>query len=453
MATASPAIEARASELFAQVQAAKLDRSQLSEAASAELTPDVERQAATALRRLGKPIAFTFVGSQFYPKSRDEGYSFRVDFRKKPPRVWFFAVDPHGKIDNLLFYPYVAPAAHLTEAQLLSALRRKLNRDAGAGRFSGDVLVAKDGKPIFARAYGLADRERKIPNALETKFRVGSMDKMFTAVAILQLVQSGKVDLNARLIHYLPDYPNKTLASKVTIDDLLTHTGGTGDIFGPAFDAHRLQLRTLDDYVGLYGKRPLEFEPGSRFDYSNYGFILLGVVIQKVSGESYYDYVHSHIFDPAGMTATGFAPEYQTVARRSVGYTRMNGPLQPNTDTLPYRGTSAGGGYSTVADLLRFANALDAGKLLDANHTKLLTTGKVVMPESIPPDLSLYAYGFGDQTMNGTRCFGHSGGAPGMSGDLEICPVPNYVTAVLANVDPPAADDISGYVVSRLPLH
>jgi CubicO group peptidase (beta-lactamase class C family) len=335
-----------------------------------------------------------------------------------------------------------------------------LNRDAGAGRFSGDVLVAKDGKTIFTRAYGLADRARKIPNTLETKFRVGSMDKMFTATAILQLVQSGKVDLNAPLIRYLPNYPNETLASKVTIDDLLTHTGGTGDIFGPAFDEHRLQLRTLDDYVSLYGKRPLKFEPGSRFDYSNYGFILLGVVIQNVSGQSYYDYVRSHIFDPAGMTSTGFAPENEMVASRSVGYTRVNGPLQltngplqPNTDTLPYRGTSAGGGYSTVADLLRFANALDAGRLLDASYTKLLTTGKVVMPESIPPDLSLYAYGFGDQTMNGTRCFGHSGGAPGMSGDLKICPVPNYVTAVLANVDPPAADDISGFVVNRLPLH
>lgn len=160
------------------------------------------------------------------------------------------------------------------------------------------------------------------------------------------------------------------------------------------------------------------------------------------------------------MTATGFVPENETVASRSVGYTRMNGPLQltngplqPNTTTLPYRGTSAGGGYSTVADLLHFANALETGKLLNASYTKLLTTGKVVMPESIPPDLSLYAYGFGDQTMNGTRCFGHSGGAPGMSGDLEICPASDYVIAVLANVDPPAADDVSGFVVSRLPLH
>src|SRR5437667_395438 len=116
------------------------------------------------------------------------------------------------------------------------------------------------------------------------------MNKMFTAVSVLQLAQNGKIKLTAPLGEYLPDYPNKDVASKVTIHHLLTHTGGTGDIFGPQFSAHRLELRTLRDYVKLYGDRDLKFEPGSRWEYSNYGFLLLGEVIEKVTGGSYYAY-------------------------------------------------------------------------------------------------------------------------------------------------------------------
>ena len=231
------------------------------------------------------------------------------------------------------------------------------------------MLIAKDGKPIFSEAYGLADREHKTPNTLKTRFRIGSMNKMFTAVATLQLVQAGKLELNDPLGKYLTDYPNKNVATKVTIHHLLTHTGGTGDIFGPDFDTHRLELRTLQDYVKLYGKRDLKFEPGSQWDYSNYGFVLLGVIIEKVSGQSYYDYVREHIYVPAGMTSTGSEPEDQAVSDRSVGYTKMDssGQWKPNTDSLPYRGTSAGGGYSTVEDLAHFAAALEANKLLNAH--------------------------------------------------------------------------------------
>src|SRR5262249_18452443 len=159
---------------------------------------------------------------------------------------------------------------------------------------------ASNGKTIFSQAYSLADRETKTPNTLNTRFRIGSMNKMFTAVATLQLVQEGKVHLDDPLIKYLPDYPNKDLATKVTIQHLLTHTGGTGDIFGPEFAAHRLEIRTLDDYVKLYGARPLRFDPGSKWEYSNYGFLLLGIVIEKASGQSYYDYVRDHVYKPAG---------------------------------------------------------------------------------------------------------------------------------------------------------
>ena len=337
---------------------------------------------------------------------------------------------------------------HMSESELITDLRKKMDDVAAADRFSGAVLVAKNGKTVFANAYGLADREKKTPNTLKTRFRLGSMNKMFTAVSTLQLVQSGKLDLKAPFGNYLTDYPNKDVASKVTIAQLLSHTGGTGDIFGPEFDKKRLELKMLQDYVKLYGNRAPEFEPGSRWQYSNYGFLLLGVLIEKVSGQSYYDYVHDHIFKPAGMTGTASEPEDQTVADRSLGYTRFGGSsLRPNTDTLPYRGTSAGGGYSTVEDLLRFATALQTNKLLNAQYTEMLTTGKTDTPMG-----GKYAYGFIDSMINGTRCFGHGGGAPGMNGELKICPGPGYVVAVLANMDPPAASRVADFVTNRLPL-
>ena len=339
------------------------------------------------------------------------------------------------------------PLPHLSESELIVAVRKKLDEDAAAGRFAGTALIAKNGRPVLAAAYGLSDREHKTPTKLETRFRIGSMNKMFTATATLQLVQAGKLALNEPLGRYLSDYPNKDLAAKVTIYQLLTHTGGTGDIFGPEFQTHRLELRTLDDYVKLYGSRALEFEPGSKWEYSNYGFILLGVVIERVSGQSYYDYVRDHVYKPAGMTSSGSEPEDQTVSDRSVGYTRMGGGSEhPNAETLPYRGTSAGGGYSTVDDLLKFANALDAHKLLDARYAEMLTTGKVDTPGG-----GRYAFGFDDRTTNGIRCFGHGGGAPGMNGELEICPAAGYVVAVLANMDPPAAGRISEFITNRLP--
>jgi D-alanyl-D-alanine carboxypeptidase len=337
-----------------------------------------------------------------------------------------------------------------TEAEALAALEGFVREEASADRFSGAVLVAKDGEVLFRGAYGLADREREILNTLQTRFRIGSMNKMFTAVAILQLVEAGEVELKAPLGMYLTDYPNREIATEVTIHHLLMHTGGTGDIFGPQFDAHREELRTLADYVELYGDRGPQFEPGSRWAYSNYGFILLGAVIEEVTGRSYYDYVEEHIYEPAGMTGTGSLPEERSVPDRAVGYMDPVGRTdwQPNTGTLPYRGTSAGGGYSTVEDFARFADAVLNHELLSPHSTELLITGK----EEIGPGVS-YAYGFEDRRdSDGNRSVGHGGGAPGMNGDLRIYPASGYAVVVLANLDPSAAQRVADYLDARLPI-
>jgi len=377
-------------------------------------------------------------------KERDSDTFARMEIEVEPG-------EPHRitKFDvNMIPTPVEFAIPRMSEADAIAALKSEIERRVAADRFSGTVMVAKNGKAIFSGAYGLADRDEKTKNDLGTQFRIGSMNKMFTAVATLQLVQNGKLKLDGTVGEYLPDYPNKDLASKVTIHHLLTHTGGTGDFFGPEFDKHRLELKTLQDYVKLYGQRGLEFEPGSKWAYSNYGFLLLGVIVQKVSGQDYYEYVREHVYKPAGMTSTDSLPEDQTVAKRSVGYMNDRGSdsWKPNTDTLPYRGTSAGGGYSTVEDLQKFAQALKENKLLDAKHTEMLTTGRADTGGG-----DKYAYGFMDRISGGVRSYGHGGGAPGMNGELAIYPQSGYVVAVLANFDPPAAQRIASFIGNRLP--
>ena len=346
--------------------------------------------------------------------------------------------------------PAEFPIARLSEPEALAGVEAVLRKKADEDQFSGAALVARDGEVLFADAYGQADRERGIPNTLETRFRIGSMNKMFTAVATLQLAEQGKLALDDPVGKHLRGYPNADVATKVTVRHLLTHTGGTGDIFGPEFDRNRLTLRDHGDYVKLYGSRGPRFEPGSRFEYSNYGFVLLGAIVEAASGSSYYDYVRENIFRPAGMRSTDSLPESEEVPNRSIGYMRPyfgSGWRQPNTDTLPWRGTAAGGGYSTVGDLARFAGALTSYELLRPGSTELLLAGKIDLGYGLR-----YAFGFFDgRDGAGNGFVGHGGGAPGMNGDLRIYPRSGYVIAVLANVDPPAAQRISDYLDPRLP--
>ena len=346
----------------------------------------------------------------------------------------------------------------LSEKELISELRAKLEQETAEDSFSGAVLIARNGAPIFAEAHGLADRQRTIRNTVQTRFRLGSINKMFTGVATLQLVEAGKLRLDDPLGKYLTDFPQKEVATKVTVEQLLNHTSGTGDIFGPEFDARRMQLRTLSDFAKLHEDKGLRFEPGTRWEYSNYGFILLGVLIEQVSGQTYYDYVRDHIYLPAQMWSSGSEPEDTFLPDRSIGYTRAAGTtlrpstgllpdLRPNTESLPYRGSSAGGGYSTVHDLLNFANSAQQNKLLAHRFTEMLRTSKVETDHN-----THYGYGFEHHTTNGVRWIGHTGGAIGMNGDLEFCPELGYTVVSLANLDPPSAGQISRFITTSLSI-
>lgn len=333
---------------------------------------------------------------------------------------------------------------------MISDLAERAAEEAAAGRFSGAILVTRGTERIFAGAYGLADRERGIPNTLTTRFHNGSLNKMFTGVSVGQLIQAGLVSPTAPVGTYLTDYPNAEVAAKVTIHHLLTHCGGTGDIFVPEFEERRTQVRTVADFLAVLGNQPLEFEPGTRYAYSNYGFILLGAVIEAVSGQSYDDYVEEHVFAPAGMTRTGMLPPDSGVPDLAVGYVIEDGHRRPVTEPLLYRGSPAGCGYTTVEDLWRFATAVTGHRLLDEHHTTLLTTGQ----GTFGWDARNVCYGFFEESAPslGLTMFSHTGYAPGQSADLGIWPRTGHVVIVLANQSEPAAVEVARFIVGRLPL-
>lgn len=329
----------------------------------------------------------------------------------------------------------------LEQGAAIDALAARADAEAKQDAFAGVLLVARGDKLLLQRAWGAADREAGTPITLDTKFRLGSMNKMFTAVATLQLVQAGALSLDGTVDRYIPGYPNAEIG-KVTIRQLLTHSGGTGDIFGPEFDAQRLSLRTHEDYVRLYGARAPSHVPGNGYRYSNYGFVLLGAIIERVSGQSYYDYVDRHVFAPAGMGDSGSLPEDVTVQGRVRAYTRedRSAPWTDADDTLPYRGTAAGGGYSTAGDLLRFAGALRSGKLLSP----------ALLAEATRKHSPWYGYGFSVAEDQGVPVYGHGGGAPGMNGELRIFPTLGVVVIGLGNVDPPAVSRLVDYYQARM---
>lgn len=337
---------------------------------------------------------------------------------------------------------FAAPRMAMTDA--LAAVRERATQKTAADQFSGALLLAKGDQILLQQAWGCASRAASRASTTETQFRLGSMNKMFTAVAILQLVDSGKLSLQGTVGQYLPNYPNRDVAAKVTLHHLLIHTGGTGDIFGPEFETHRLLLKEHADYVALFGKRGPEFEPGSQDGYSNYGYVLLGRLIEAVSGMSYYDYVQQHIYAKAGMQSTGSLPESTVVPARSEGYTKDGARWISNENTLPFRGMAAGGGYSTVGDLLRFARALEAGKLIPKQLLADATS-----PKNIGGG---FGYGFALEGEGTRRFYGGVGGAPGMNGELRIYPQLGYVLVGLSNFDPPAAENLVEFFSARMPL-
>jgi CubicO group peptidase (beta-lactamase class C family) len=323
--------------------------------------------------------------------------------------------------------PGAAPSAGPppTDREIVASLALPLDSLARGGAFSGAALLVKGDSVLFQHAYGLASREKQVPNQLETRFNLGSINKIFTAVAIQQLAEGGKLSLDSTIDRYLPDYP-KDKGSQITVRQLLDHRGGVPDVFGERYErAGAANIKTMADWYALIREEPLRFPPGTQQQYSNGGYVLLGEIIEHLSGESYYEYVRHHVYEPAGMTRTEHLMNASDDPARAISYTRVDDSAPPTPAELPGRGSPAGGGYSTVGDLVRFAQALRTGKLIKGTYA----------PRMVGPQAGL----------------GIAGGSPGVNGMLQLSGP--YVLAILANTDPPAAErfmDTTGRDIMRV---
>jgi CubicO group peptidase (beta-lactamase class C family) len=260
-------------------------------------------------------------------------------------------------------------------------------------QFNGSVLVADNGKVIFKKGYGDANKEWNIPNTPDTKFRLGSITKQFTATLVLQLVEEGKIRLDGKVADYLPEYP-KPMGEKITIHHLLTHSSGIPNYTG--FPNFRRELSKLTsapaDFIKVFWNLPLDFEPGSKFSYSNSGYFLLGVILEKVTGKSYARLLDEKIFKPLGMANSGYDVSGTVIPKRAAGYQKLGGKFI-NAELIdmstPF---SAGALYSTVEDLFLWDRALEGDKVLSSKSKALIFEPRIRTSISSG---SLERYGYG----------------------------------------------------------
>ena len=362
---------------------------------------------------------------------RGERLGFRFTIDSAPPHllggVGIFA---GGGREPAAQLPPLSIPKNATREQIAAALEPYIRNFAARDEFAGSVLVAKNGEVLFENAYGLASRRYGAPNKITTRFNVGSITKSFTKTAVAQLVEAGKLELDAPVITYLPNYPNKEVARKITVRQLVDHTSGLGDIFTKRFwETNTMRFRTLRDFIDFFAGDPLQFEPGKGKQYSNYGYVVLGAVIEAASGEDYFDYIQKHVFDAAAMRGSGFFDVRKPVPDVALGHTRNLPDGGKSNEWLETRsaferGVPAGASFSPVRDLLLFDRALRAGKLVNEHGTRW--------------------YFGGDP--NGTDIY--AGGLPGVNG--AVASDGTWTVVVLTNIDPPTGENLAEHIYGVL---
>jgi len=323
------------------------------------------------------------------------------------------------KILFLLAFPF-AVFAQQKAPQLMDDY---MNAEFNIKEFNGSVLVVQKGNTIFQKSFGMADREWSIPNNNQTKYRIGSVTKQFTAACILQLQEKGKLQLEDKLSKYLPDYPK---GDSVTIHMLLNHTSGIKNYTDiPEFWPKAIQPLSHDAMITLFKNKPYDFSPGTQWNYSNSGYYLLGVIVEKVSGKKFTDYLQQEVINKAGLKNTSMDRLDSVLAFRAKGYAknRTGGFNQAMFISMegPY---SAGAMFSTPEDLVTWTKALHENKILSpASTTKMIT-----------PYMNNYGYGIRIDSVKMHKRVTHNGGIPGFSSHLSYYPVDDvYVVAISNN--------------------
>jgi len=299
-------------------------------------------------------------------------------------------------------------------------------------QFMGSVLVAKGDQTLLDRGYGSADLEWNVPNSPTGKFRLGSITKQFTAACILLLEKRGKLNVQDPVKKYVPDAPPSW--DKITIYHVLTHTSGVPNFTNfPDYRSSEAMATTPQQLLDRFKNKPLDFEPGTKWSYSNSGYVLLGYIIEKVSGGSYQRFLQENIFNPLGMKDSGYDSNSAVILHRVSGYTRGPDGIENAgyiNMTVPF---SAGGLYSTTEDLLRWHRGLFGGKVLSAASLQKMTT----------PFKNNYAMGLMVETHHGRRVISHGGGIEGFNTAASYWPDDKLSVIVLANLNGQAPDEIA----------
>jgi|ERR1043166_7454473 CubicO group peptidase (beta-lactamase class C family) len=322
---------------------------------------------------------------------------------------------PKGSFRGVLLTIAIATLAHTSSAQSLDRFQHVVQPYVDAQMFMGSVLVARGGKVIFSKSYGMADLEWNIPNSATTRFNIASMTKQFTAASILLLEDRGKLKTDDLVKKYLPDAPASW--DKITIYHLLTHTSGISD------DAARYEPGPPEKLT--FRDKPLNSPPGEQWAYTNLGYIVLGYLLEKVSGQTYEEFVQQNIFKPLGMNDSGLMSFVNIIPRRATGYWPGNNGIENADRPDPRIGFSAGALYSTTEDLLRWEEGLFGGKLLTPAGLRKMTT----------PFKSDYACGLHVNRADGHLKVEHDGNNIGFNSDMAYYPEERIAVIVLANLN------------------
>jgi CubicO group peptidase (beta-lactamase class C family) len=335
------------------------------------------------------------------------------------------------------------PQKIIVSEEQIQQVKDFLKKQAEEGRFSGTALVAKDGKPLLIESAGMANKRFRAPNNPDTKFNLGSLNKSFTSVAVLQLVEAGKIGIDDPIGKYLDEFP-EDVAGKVTIRQLLNMSSGWGDYWQNTYYlAHKDEIRGVGDLITFIKEIPLDFEPGTKTQHSNIGFEVAGAMIEKVSGMDYFEYIREKIYNPSGMVHSDSYDRDGPMENMATGYTNFH-PLDSirkgwqweNTYILAPRGTPAGGGYSTAEDLLRYDNAIRSYKILGEQYVNFMRNG--------------YRGNIGDAA---ARNMGKgAGGAAGVSTFFARDWYNGYTIVVLTNLDHPVGAEIGDAILKILGL-
>lgn len=342
-------------------------------------------------------------------------------------------------------YDRTGPTGPVSREVLGLEIERRVRWAVERDDFSGAVMIGDpSGDTFWSGAFGHADREAGRANQLETPFHLGSADKSFTAILTAGLIREGRLGFDTRLIEVLPDYPNAAFAQGCTVRHLLTHASGLGGLFDrPGWD-RRAPYQRMSDLFVYFASEPPHFEPGAEAGYSNEGYVVLGAVLEAVTGRSWYDLLAERIYAPAGMTGSAHLRFDEGVGVKAVGYTFPEedllgfGPRARTDGISGYRGNSCGGGYSTVEDMTRYLRALRAGRLMPPDQLAVFTDpAQGAMPG--------YGHGFIVRTIGGRNLVGHGGGGPrsGVDGDHAIVMETGWSLSIIGNYDAPFASELA----------